>query len=53
MNYALRCKQCGAHFEVVESLAEHERHLEKCPECDSKNVRQEFGGVVVKTSKKS
>ena len=53
MNYAFRCQNCGDHFDVSESLAEHEKHQEKCPKCGSRNIRQKFDQVVIKTSKKS
>ncbi|MEJ2088725.1 MAG: zinc ribbon domain-containing protein [Gammaproteobacteria bacterium] len=53
MIYAFRCRKCGETFELSESLAEHTKHKEKCPKCGSKDVQQQFGGVQVKTAKKS
>jgi putative FmdB family regulatory protein len=53
MIYAFRCRKCGEIFDVSESLAEHVKHKEKCPKCGSKDVQQQFGGVQVKTAKKS
>lgn len=53
MNYAFHCQNCGEHFDVSESLAEHEQHQEKCPKCGSTDIRQKFDQVMFKTSKKS
>lgn len=54
MIYTFRCSKCGERFEVSESFAEHERHVEACPHCASKDVQRRFeSGVQVKTSKKS
>ena len=54
MIYTFQCGKCAKRFEVSESLAEHERHVEACPHCGSKNVQRRFdSGVQVKTSRKS
>lgn len=53
MIYAFKCRKCDETFEVSESLAEHAKHKEKCPKCGSKDLQQQFGGVQVKTAKKS
>ncbi len=54
MIYTFLCRKCGANFEVSETVAEHERHQEKCPKCGSPEVERRFtGGVQVKTSRKS
>ena len=52
-NYAFLCRACEESFEVRESVKEHDRHREKCPKCGSDKIRQRFGSVYVKTSKKS
>jgi putative FmdB family regulatory protein len=53
MNYAFQCRKCGERFDVTESLAQHERHQEKCPKCGSEDVEQRFEGISVLTKKKS
>lgn len=55
MNYAFRCNDCGKQFEITESLAEHEKHEETCPDCGSSKIERHFdeGGAQVQTSKKS
>jgi putative FmdB family regulatory protein len=52
-NYSFQCNQCGERFEIRESVKQHDQHREKCPKCASGNVAQRYGGVYVKTSKKS
>lgn len=53
MQYAFECSKCHKRFEVTESLAEHERGKEKCPECGSRKVEQRLSAPFVATSKKS
>lgn len=55
MVYVFQCNNCSNHFEVSESLAQHERHKEKCPKCDSQLIERRFdtADIQVKTSKKS
>jgi len=53
MEYAFECKKCKERFHVTQSLAEHERHQEKCPKCGSTDVEQKLEAVFVATSKKS
>jgi putative FmdB family regulatory protein len=53
MEYAFICRKCSERFNVTESLAQHERHKEKCPKCGSKDVEQRVERVYVTTSKKS
>ncbi len=53
MVYMFQCDKCSARFEVVESLAEHEMHREKCPHCGTSKVHQRYGKVHVKTARKS
>lgn len=53
MEYTFECRKCGERFQVRETLAEHERHEEKCRKCGSKDVEQRLEPVPVVTSKKS
>lgn len=53
MQYAFECRKCGERFEVRESLADHEKHKEKCPKCGSKRVVQRLEAAFVATSRKS
>jgi len=54
MIYTFQCRKCNARFDIAESLAEHDKHREKCPECGSKALDRRIGeGVQVKTSRKS
>lgn len=52
-NYEFVCKKCAHRFDIRESLAQHEKHKEKCPKCGSKSLQQQFAGIQVKTSRKS
>ena len=51
--YEFECKKCDNEFTLDESLSEHDRHVEKCPHCGSKEVKQLISLVYAKTSKKS
>lgn len=53
MQYTFECTKCHKRFEVSESLAEHERGKEKCPECGTQKVEQRLTAPFVATSKKS
>lgn len=53
MTYVFKCLKCGETFELNESLAEHEKHRESCPKCNSREVQQQFGSVQVQTARKS
>ena len=48
--YEFMCNDCGHKFTVAESYKEHEEHHEKCPECDSRNIKQLISEVFAKTS---
>jgi putative FmdB family regulatory protein len=53
--YDYHCKKCGHDFIVIETLGEHEEHLEvlpKCPECKSEDTERVITGVHVQTGKK-
>jgi putative FmdB family regulatory protein len=53
MQYTFECNKCHKRFEVRESLAEHERGREKCPECGSRKVEQKLAPAFLATSRKS
>ncbi len=38
--YAYKCLSCGHEFEVVLTLAEHEKSRPTCPTCKSERVEQ-------------
>lgn len=52
-NYEFVCKKCKHRFDVHESVAQHDLHKEKCPQCGSKKLQQQYSGIHVKTSRKS
>ncbi len=51
--YDYECRTCGHEFQVVESMATHEKRRPKCPKCRSTKVERVFTGAFVKTGKKS
>ena len=51
--YEFECKKCGYKFDLVETINQHDKHREKCPECGSKSIRNIISTVNVQTSKKS
>ena len=51
--YEFKCNSCGHGFDIVESLKQHDKHEEKCPKCESKDIERVLGTVSVQTSKKS
>lgn len=51
--YEFECKNCKKSFTLSETISEHDRHVEKCPHCNSKEVQQLISTVYAKTSKKS
>jgi putative FmdB family regulatory protein len=51
--YDYTCQKCGHDFQRIEKISEHGTKKVRCPECKSTRVEQVFGGVFVKTSKKS
>lgn len=52
-NYQFECKKCGHRFELTETIGDHDKHEEKCPECGSKDVAAVLTPVNVRTRKKS
>ena len=51
--YDYICKDCQKSFELVLTLAEHDKDKIACPECGSKNVEQDAATFFAVTSKKS
>jgi len=51
--YEFKCKKCGTRYERAESISQHGKHKEKCPECGSKSIQNIVSAATVKTSKKS
>ena len=51
--YEFECKKCGHRFNLMESIAEHNRHNESCPKCSSSEIQNLMSTVNVKTTKKS
>ena len=51
--YEYECNKCHKHFDRDERLSEHGTKRVHCPSCKSTSLRQIFGGIQVKTSKKS
>jgi putative FmdB family regulatory protein len=51
--YEFNCKECGHHFDLIESVSDHEQHKERCPKCNSKKLERVYSTVSVHTSKKS
>ncbi len=55
--YEYFCKRCKKGFEMLLSMAEHDRmkkkQNQKCPKCGSSKVEQLITSFQVKTTKKS
>lgn len=51
--YEFKCKQCDHRFQLMESISEHDRHKEKCPQCKSGDIEVLISEVNVKTARKS
>jgi putative FmdB family regulatory protein len=51
--YEYRCNQCGEEFRLILSLREYEAGQASCPKCQSPDVKQQLGEVMIKTSRKS
>ncbi|MFC1578939.1 zinc ribbon domain-containing protein [Pseudomonadota bacterium] len=51
--YEFKCKKCGKRFELAESISQHDKHKEKCPEFGSNSIQNLVSSVNVKTTKKS
>ncbi len=51
--YEFECKKCGLKFNLLESIAAHDKHKEVCPKCANKDIKSLISVVSVQTSKKS
>jgi putative FmdB family regulatory protein len=51
--YEFRCHDCQKTFEVVQSVAEHEKGSARCPDCKGTNLERVMSQVYAVTSKKS
>jgi putative FmdB family regulatory protein len=56
--YEFLCQSCGATFEVISSIEEHERAKREsgtiqCTSCGGAKVEPQISEVLVQTSKKS
>ena len=56
--YEFLCRECGATFEMVSSMAEHDRTKEekgsvRCTSCGSDEVVPQISQFEVKTTRKS
>lgn len=51
--YEYQCQKCKGLFNVILSMAEHDRGGVTCPDCGSSKVVQQFSVFYAKTSKKS
>ncbi len=52
-SYEYECEECGEHFTVLVSIAEHDRKRPFCPKCKSRKVIQVLAPFYAKTVKKS
>ena len=51
--YEYVCEDCRKEFELVQTLAVHEKAEVACPDCESKKVERRYTNVEAITSKKS
>jgi putative FmdB family regulatory protein len=51
--YDYICNDCKKSFEMVLTLAEHDKERISCPQCGSKNVEQQAAAFFAVTGKKS
>ena len=51
--YEFECKKCGHRFNLMESVTEHDKPLERCPQCAGAEIQSLISAVNVKTAKKS
>ncbi len=51
--YEFECNKCGHKFDMLESISDHDKHKEKCPKCDARDLKTLLSAVTVKTSRKS
>jgi putative FmdB family regulatory protein len=51
--YEFLCETCQKSFELIMTIAEHEKAKPACPTCKGTKVTPQFGGFVAQTAKKS
>jgi putative FmdB family regulatory protein len=51
--YDFRCEQCGKIFALQLRLADYEKGNYQCPECKSREIKQQISTFQTRTSKKS
>ena len=51
--YEFECRKCGKQFTLVESIASHDKHKEKCPLCGCKDIHSLISAAGVVTPKKT
>jgi putative FmdB family regulatory protein len=51
--YEYRCAKCSRKFQVVMSVADHDRRRPKCPKCSSARVTQLISAFYTQTTRKS
>ena len=51
--YEYRCKECKKKFELVLTIAQHDKKKVTCPKCKSRKVGQQFSNFFAATSSKS
>jgi putative FmdB family regulatory protein len=52
--YDYRCEDCGTTFEIQERISEHEADASpECPECGSRETRQQMSDFFPDTSDKT
>jgi len=51
--YQYRCEKCGAVFDHVEHVAEHQTARLQCPKCGNQSVQHVPTQFFARTSKKS
>ena len=50
--YEYRCGKCNRKFQLVLSIADHDKRRPKCPKCSSGRVTQLVSAFYAQTSKK-
>jgi putative FmdB family regulatory protein len=51
--YEFYCEKCKKTFTLILSISEYEKKKYSCPECKSKNLKQQISSFQTVTSKKS
>jgi len=51
--YEYRCGKCNRKFQLVLSIAAHDKRRVKCPKCSSARVTQMLSAFYVQTARKA